>query len=461
MAGLFREQGKIGQRRSFGTFFEEFLPELRGKKGIETYREMADNDDIVGAILFALKMLIRQASWKVDPGGDTTADIQAAEFVDSCRNDMQDTWSSTMSEILSCRVYGWSYHEIVYKRRMGRSRDPKHRSKFDDGLIGWSKLPVRSQDTLWEWAYDEGDNLLGLWQAPPPLYEHIFIPREKALHFVTESNKGNPEGRSILRNAYRDWYFKKRIQEIEGIGLERDLAGFPVLTAPEGMDIWNTDDPDMAKALQAAEAIVTSIKRDSREGLVLAPGWTLELLSAGSRRQFDTGQIIERYDNRIAMTVLADFIFLGHENVGSFALSSDKTELFSVALGAYLDMICEVFNSQAIPRLIDLNENAFRGITDYPVLCHGDIETPNLTELGKFISDMVNASVLIPDDSLEDHVRGAASLPPRQENPESEPRAPKGKQPPQENAPSIDEDEDTQKAVQARKNLLSGAYKRR
>ena len=37
----------------------------------------------------------------------------------------------------------------------------------------------------------------------------------------------NPEGRSILRNAYFSWYFEKKIAEIEGIGIARDLAGLP------------------------------------------------------------------------------------------------------------------------------------------------------------------------------------------------------------------------------------------
>lgn len=46
---------------------------------------------------------------------------------------------------------------------------------------------------------------------------------------------------------------------------------------------------------------------------------------------------------------MSDFLLLGHQQVGSFALSSDKTHLFSMALGAYLDIICEVFNSQGIP----------------------------------------------------------------------------------------------------------------
>ena len=113
---------------------------------------------------------------------------------------------------------------------------------------------------------------MGLVQMPPPDYGLIEIPVEKLLLFRTKSRKGNPEGRSILRNAYRDWYFKRRIQEIEGIGIERDLAGFPVLTAPESMDIWNTEDAEMVAARAQAERIVQNIRRDSLEGLVMPAG---------------------------------------------------------------------------------------------------------------------------------------------------------------------------------------------
>ena len=406
------EIGRVGQFRYEGTLYEEFLKELHGQRGVEIYKEMADNDDIVGSVLFAAEMLMRQAEFNINPGGDTEADKKAAEFVESCMYDMEDTWTDTISEILSFLPFGWSYHEIVYKRRMGKTRDRKSRSKYDDGLIGWRKLPIRSQDTLWEWDYaPDSDDLLGMIQAPPPNYEHLNIPIEKALHFKTRSRKANPEGRSILRNAYRSWYFKKRIQEIEGIGLERDLAGFPVLTGPEELDLWNEDDPEMQTMLSAAINIVTSIKRDSREGLVLPAGWKLELLSAGNRRQFDTNQIIERYDKRIATTVLGDFILLGQQAVGSFALSSDKTELFSTAIGTYLDIICEVFNNQAIPRLIDINGDAFKGITDYPQMTHGDVENANLEAVGNFISSMIGCGALIPDEELEKYIRQVGSLP--------------------------------------------------
>lgn len=447
----FKEMGRLGQKRYGGFFYEEFLKELQGRKGVEVFREMSENDDVIGSILYAIEMLIRQAVWSVQPGGSTPKDEEAVTFIYQCMEDMSDTWTDTISEILSFLTFGWSAHELVYKRRAGKSKDPRLNSKYSDGLIGWQKIPVRAQETLWEWLYDEGDNLVGMSQMPPPRFQILEIPIEKLMIFRTKSRKGSPEGRSILRNAYRSWYFKRRIQEIEGIGIERDLAGFPTLTAPEGMNIWDEDDPDMVAVRNAANNIVQNIRRDSLEGLSMPAGWKLELLSTGGRRQFDTNAIIERYDTRIAMTVLADFVLLGHQNVGSLALSSDKTQMFSMAVGAYLDIICETFNNKAIPALIDLNGEHFNGITDYPYLDHGDVDGADIQALASYIKDMTGVGILMPDEQLEDFVRAAAGLPERlQDSPapnirrtDTKPRdVDPGKEAKSEELEEIDEDEE-------------------
>ena len=313
---IFGEYGRIGQKRYAGVFFEEFLTELQGQKGIEAYKEMSENDDMIGAMLFAIEMLMRQAAWDIEPAGNKIQDKKASEFIKSCMNDMEQSWQDTISEIMSFLIYGWSYHEICYKRRL------QNQSKYTDGLIGWQKFALRSQDTLYRWEYDENDKLIAMSQIAPPDYMIRTIPLEKSLHFVTKSRKRNPEGRSILRNCYTDYYYKKRFRQIEGIGVERDLAGLPVLQPPEGVDIWN-DEPESMKALAYAEKLVKNIRRDEKEGIVLPYGWTFSLVNGGSKRQFEIGNIIERIDNRIAMTCMADFVLLGHQQTGSFALSSE------------------------------------------------------------------------------------------------------------------------------------------
>lgn len=463
-----RELGRIGQLRygknGYGSIlYEEFLPELRGIKGVQAYTEMADNDATVGAILFAIEMLMRNCEFHVEPGGESSKDKDCAEFVESCMNDMERTWTDTLSEILSFLTYGWSYHEIVYKRRVGRTSSPITNSKHADGLIGWRKLPIRAQDTLYGWEYkDETDDLVGMTQAPPPHFDRITIPLEKALHFRTRSRKDSPEGRSILRTAYRAYYFKKRIEEIEGYGIERDLAGFPVLYSPPDMDIWDKDDEEMLASLARAEQIVSSIRRDQREGLVLpggyeqGTGWKLELLTSGSRRQFDTNAIIDRYDKRIATSVLADFVMLGQQEVGSFALADSKTKIFALAVGTFLDIICEVFNDQAIPRLIDINGDHFKGITDYPKMKHGDIEDVDLQQFADFITKLAGAGIIVPDDELEDEVRRVGGLPEKttpRETPQNATGAPQGGGKTESEETPEDDEKDAREAEEAKKSL--------
>ncbi|RJQ04432.1 MAG: hypothetical protein C4551_10790 [Bacillota bacterium] len=321
------EIGLSGLSRMGGTVYEEFLPQLQGPKAIKVYREMSTNDPVVGAILFAVDMLLRQVSWRVEPASPETPDQEAAEFLQSCLGDMSATWEDTVSEILSMLVYGFSYHEIVYKRRLGDQRDPTKRSRYTDGRIGWRKLAGRSQDTLYQWEFDEHGGIQAMVQQAPPDYSLRRIPIEKGLLFRTRAHKGSPEGYSVLRNAYRPWWMKKRIEEIEAIGIERDLAGLPIAWVPPEL-LGPNATAEQKATLDAIKKIVRNVRRDEQEGIVFPlayrdgeKAFDFGLLSTGGRRQFDTDSVIARYDQRIAMTVLCDFILLGHEKVGSFALA--------------------------------------------------------------------------------------------------------------------------------------------
>lgn len=391
-----REIGRTGLRIWSGRIDEEFLRQLQGTKGWEVYREMATNDAVVGAVLTAIELMMRQVVWRVEAGTSERSNQEIADFVDSCRQDMDHTWEDLLSEILSMLVYGYSIHEEVYKQRTPDN------SRFPDGKIGWAKLPIRSQDTLFKWdSNDETGEVRGFIQTPPPDYKQRNIPFTKALHFRPWGHKNNPEGASILRRAYEVWYYKKSLMRIEAIGIERDLAGYPVLYGPKG---------ENGAVDTAAENIIQNIRRDEQEGAYLPSArdekgnrvWELLLLSTGGQRQYDTNAILQRYDTRIAQTMLADFILIGHEKVGSFALSSDKTHLFSVALGAWLDAICAVFNRTAIPRLLALNGIP---LEQAPKLMHGDVETVNLLEFGDFISQLAGAGMpLFPNFQLENKI---------------------------------------------------------
>lgn len=412
------ELGVTGIKRAGGYVDEEFLPALRGRKAIQVFKEMSLNDSMVGALLFAIDKLIREVEWKVVPSDQTPEATQAAEFVEQCREDMSHSWDDFIGETLSMLTYGWSWHEIVYKKRVGPwEKDGTKKSKYSDGLFGWRKMPIRSQETMMRWIFDEQGGIKAMVQLAPPHYKTAVIPIEKSLLFRTNLSKGNPEGQSLLRNAYRSWYFKKRLEEFEAIGIERDLAGMPVarvpadyLTAPKGSK--------QEKTVQAFKRMVRGVRRDENEGLVLPtqydpdtkqPLFDFELMTSGGARQFDTTTIIQRYEQRILMAVLADFILVGHEGVGSYSMHTDKTGIFRASLNAITKAIADTLNRHAIPRLFEIN--AWK-LDELPKFEPSNIDPPDLQQLAAFITSTAGAGMQwFPDPELEKFIRDIARLP--------------------------------------------------
>lgn len=409
--GLYISGGRTGHQ----IVTEEFLPKLSGSSGVKVYKEMRDNDPVIGAVMMAVQNLVRQAEWEVRPGGDSSEDEQNAEFVQDCIDDLNNQWSDFISEAMSMVVFGWSFFEIVYKRRAGNPRDREMGSIYDDNKIGWRKFAIRSQDTLDSWDMDRNGNVRALLQRPPPDYTLRRIPVEKAIHIRTATWKNNPEGRSLLRNAYRPWYFKKRMEEIEGIGFERELTGIPKITIPASAFRKNAT-PEEKETLEAAVKMGKNLRNDEQAAVIIPALYDdrgnklfdVELMTTGGRRQFDTDGIIMRYNRTIALSMLADFVIIGHDNVGSFAMASAKTKVFATAIGSYMDTIAEQFNRFAIPNLLAVNG---MNPEKYPMLVHSDIETVELDQLAQYINALSNAQVSLTDEDIREYLARQAGMP--------------------------------------------------
>jgi len=409
--------GYTGLKQWGGNIYEEFHRRLQGPYAAKVYREMADNSSTIGAVRYLIKALVRQVEWRIEPSldNDNTA-IEAAEFVESCLEDMELTFEDFISEVLSFLDYGWAYFELVYKVRNGKTKDPRTKSKYEDGKIGWRKFGLRPQDSLDHWEFDrETGSLLGLHQQTET-GDYAYIPIEKALLFRTETYKDNPEGRSIYRNAVIDWFFLKRICEIEAIGIERDLTGLPVMEVP--VAILQSDATAEQRSLRSSlETLLSQIKRDERAYALipseLTPdgnptGYKFRLMSSGGQHQVDTDKTKQYYKTGILQSVVAQFLQLGVNNVGSFALASSQTNLFSVALGAFLDTIVATFNRCAIGKLMEYNDVA----PEYwPELVHGDIEGPPLDEIGKYVQVLSMAGKLPEDPAIDRKLLEYAGLP--------------------------------------------------
>ena len=412
------ELGTTGLKRNAGYVDEEFLLHLKGRKAVQVYREMGENDPITGALLFSLQQLIRGVDWRVTPASNSREDVAAARFVETCMEDMSDSWDDTIIEILSFLQYGWSWHEIVYKRRVGPFEPTgATRSKYEDGLIGWRKIPIRGQETLQRWVFDDTGDVKAMIQMAAPDYRTRTLPIERSLLFRFGHRKNNPEGRSILRSSYRPWYYKKRIEESESVGIERDLAGLPIVKMPAEY-LRAKPGTEQYRMAESMKKLVRSVRRNEQEGIVFPTSYdqdskkdmfSFELLTSGGARQHNTDTIIQRYEQRQLMTVLADFIMVGHSKSGTYNLHVDKTSIFRDALDSTCQMIAEIFNRHAIPRLFQIN--GWR-VKELPKLEPSHVDAPDLSQLSQFLTATAGLGFNWgPDGDLERFLRNAAGLP--------------------------------------------------
>ena len=410
--------GVSGLKQFSGYVREDFLPYLSGDRGRQVFEEMSKNDSTCAAVLFGIKNLLRGMEWRVTPSDPNSARaIEMAELLEGMLFfDMEHTWPEFIEAACSQFVYGFAVHEILWKKRKGLNvAKPWLSSDYDDGYWAPRAFAPRSQKTILRWIYDDEGNLLGAEQSPWDR-PAIVLPIRRCLHFRTTAELDSPEGQSLLRPAYRSWYWLKRMQEIEGIGTERDLAGYPVLKVPGDM-LSPTADPQQIAARGAYEEFLRKVRRDQNEGVLIPsdrddngnPHYEFSLLSAGGSRQLQIDASITRYQKDIARSVLADFIFLGADGGGSLALGRTKVQFFAEALKAYARQITAQINEIAVSQIWRMNG---LDMEICPSVEPGEIEAPDLAALGSYLTALSGIGFdLASDTELENHVRQIADLP--------------------------------------------------
>lgn len=424
-AGLaFSDMGSTGLRQFSGWVREEYLPQLVGLQGARVYREMADGSATVGSLLFAITQAMRKVEWRTQPKDNTPAAQEMADFAESLRFDMSSTWEDFIAEALSMCTYGFAPHEIVYKRRTGKSPargEPE--SNYNDGRIGIRRLPLRGQDTVFKWFFDENGTVTGLTQQPW-VGTLIDIPIEKLLLFRPMIHKGNPEGRSILRSSYRPYYFIKRLEELEAIMIER-FGGLPVMYIPAAtLEAAQSGDPVAVGIVNEYKRMVRNVRVDEQMGLILPSDVYQGATGPSNVRMYEfqlvTPQgagkgavspevVIERYKLEILSSVLADFLQLGHSSRGTQSLAINKVDMFFQAIEGWLNSIASVLNRFLLPRIWRLNGLDMRLIPEWvPDLA----QRIDLDSLGAYILALAQSGMtMFPDEELENFLRDAAGMP--------------------------------------------------
>jgi hypothetical protein len=325
----------------------------------------------------------------------------------NCMHDMSHGWDDFVCESLTHLPYGYAFMEEVFKKRNGEqpgqdemsedtpsTEEPQHpaSSVYDDGLVGWRKLPLRAQETTLRWDFDGYSSLRALIQLDWHGEQHT-IPITKGVLIRNRRVRNSPEGFSILRRAWTSYFRMRGLQDIEATGAARDLAGIPYAKPPPNVDLYSAENADLYNTVRE---LVTTIHRDEDEGIVYPSAeWDIGLMSAAGSRQFDLDKVIRRYEQRIAASVAADFMLLGQDGLGSYAMVDVKSELFGMAVDAMIEQILKPMNRYAIPRLLKLN-----GVktTDPPKIVATTAGRIDLEKVGLFLGSLAGAGLELPKD---------------------------------------------------------------
>ena len=383
-----KEIGGTGTSLWRGFLDEDYNSNLKGTKWYATVDKMRHGDAQVQATLLAIQLPIRSAKWMVKPASEDKIDIDIAKTIENnLKGGMVQSWDDFLRQALLYLAYGSMAFEKIF--------DVK------DGLWVWHKYATRMPDTFYRYNVEQDtEELVSVEQQVHKAnkWKIVDIPADRLILFINELEGANYKGWSILRSAYKHWYFKEQYYKLHGIAMERHGVGTPEYKQTQEGSFDEDTLMDILEAYRAHE----------KGGLVTPYGYEFNIRTPEGGTLTDPLPMVEHHDRLITQSILAHFLNLGQTGVGSYALSTNQKDLFLMALQAVTNYFCEKMNG-VIHELVDINWNV-RG--NYPELIVENLQSKDLLKLASGLALLSKAGLLTPGaQEIEEWVRKIWDLP--------------------------------------------------
>lgn len=366
---------------------QEYNPKLIGINGLKQYDKMRKSDATVRASLRLIKTPVLAARWFIEPASDSTTDKRAADFVEwTLQEAMSISFNQVLVESMLMCDFGYYMFEEVWKEDVWNGKK----------VLTWQKLAPRHPMDVQNWKFDLNGGPLGVFMYPNAmnaLDNGIFIPIDKMLVFTFDREAGNIQGVSVLRSAYKHFYFADMLYKIDGIQKERHGIGIPVIVLPPGFG-----DSDKL----AADQLGRNLRTNERAHVVLPPNWQL-MFAELKGQPVDIMKSIEHHKGQIRENVLGNFM-----STDQTTKVEDQT-MFLKATRFLANQICDTFNLYGIPQLVKANFPSSAGVPKLRVRRIGEEEA--WRTISFTLRNMVGAEIIRPDDVLEAWARDEFDLP--------------------------------------------------
>lgn len=404
------EVGYLGLKAINDIVNEEMKADLRWPQSLKTFDAMHYHPSVWVALEVQRVMIEKAFSqYKVVGNIESEESKKATEFVNWCLNNMESSMRTAVREAQTAEKYGFSVIVKAYEANTS--------GEFPEFPYKLKKLSPRAQKSLSStkpFKFDEDTRtILGCRQSTKNLNtlsslffqatekedpSDIFIPRNKFMLFAPYSTNGNPLGRSSLVGAYKPWREISLIEDLEVVGVSKDMSGVPVIHAPKAIfdaAATNPNGPE-AKSLQmlqqnvanlhAGEQAYIMLPSDVQEGSTTLKEYEIKFLGVeGSGKQFDTTELIEQRHKAILNCFGAGFIMLGQNGSGgSYALGDLQKGLYGQIILNKIEYYAEVFNRELIPQLLALNGIKLKD-ADMPKIIPGLVDDLDIDNTSKAV----------------------------------------------------------------------------
>lgn len=387
--------GSSGTEIFGGYIFEEYLQDIRGSKWAEKADLMRRSDPIVNMILSAVVLPLVSENWFIEKLEQSEeADFQKKLFDKVIFEDISESFTTLLGEILTCERVGYSLFEKV------------HGVSYLDGYGPYNtikKLAFRSQKTIERWLIKDGTLNRVYQEAQGDVGKNVEMDARFLVLFSPRKEGDNFEGFTPLRPCYGPWLRKNVFLKLLAAGTEKYGIPTPILKVPE----LKTQSDEFENAIEVLEAYVSN----QSQYLTFPEGW--DLTTAPITYDPDkVRSVIDKDNVEMVNGFLASFLLLGQGGGGSYSLSDDLSSFFAKSLQFLADHICEVFQKKVMADVMRLNWPNRRLVVS--LRCDNLKDEANKAFADTMVS-LANAGIIVKDKELERFVREKYKYPAAQE----------------------------------------------
>lgn len=393
-----RDLGRLADQWSLGGGIDasyvdvtEVVPDLQWPQSVTTYSRMR-RDPKLTAVLAAITLPIRRATWTVDPAGcrDEVAQLVADDLGLPVLGNEDEPgparrrgikWAQHLRMALGSLTYGHMPFEQRYDIVNGQAR--------------LAELGERLPQTIRQIVLDPQGRLLGIKQD---LTGDTLIPADRLTWYVHDREGAAWQGQSILRPAYGPWLLKHEMWRVHGTAIRRFGMGVPSVEAPPGAT---------PQQIVEAQRLASAVRAGDTGGMGLPAGFKYNLTGMTGSVP-DALAFIRYLDQQMAEMALAGFLDLGNTANGSRALGESFVDVFMLADQAIGEEAADIATDLSV-QMVDYNWGEDEPA---PRICINDVGSQQEVT-AESLQILLDSGALSRDPELESYVRKEWGLPER------------------------------------------------